>query len=222
MPAYHDLHSGTLRRPARAQPAPLRQRRRRHRRRRSEGIAANSDGIVLMNYDQHQTDQRSRPHRQPGLVCGQSHARAQGRPQREVICAIGNYGYDWTLPSPIPKARKHPKPAGRSTPKILPVSEAWQRASDADADLDLDYDSLNPHFEYIDEDTQPAPRRLVPRRRHRAQRDARRARSLACKPSRCGASATKTARSGISGTSPAARTRCRPSSTVAARPRRRH
>ena len=32
------------------------------------------------------------------------------------------------------------------------MSEAWQRASDADADLDLDYDSLNPHFEYIDED----------------------------------------------------------------------
>ena len=28
----------------------------------------------------------------------------------------------------------------------------WQRASDADADLNLDYDTLNPHFEYIDED----------------------------------------------------------------------
>ena len=27
-----------------------------------------------------------------------------------------------------------------------------QRASDADADLNLDYDTLNPHFEYIDED----------------------------------------------------------------------
>ena len=34
----------------------------------------------------------------------------------------------------------------------LPVSDAWQRASDADADLNLDYDSLNPHFDYIDED----------------------------------------------------------------------
>ena len=27
-----------------------------------------------------------------------------------------------------------------------------KRAGDADADLDLDYNSLNPHFEYIDED----------------------------------------------------------------------
>jgi peptidoglycan/xylan/chitin deacetylase (PgdA/CDA1 family) len=35
----------------------------------------------------------------------------------------------------------------------FPVSEAWQRASDADADLDLEDNSLNPHFEYIDEDT---------------------------------------------------------------------
>ena len=34
----------------------------------------------------------------------------------------------------------------------LSVSDVWQRASDADADLDLDYDTLNPHFEYIDED----------------------------------------------------------------------
>ena len=33
------------------------------------------------------------------------------------------------------------------------VSDVWQRASDADADLDLDYNSLNPHYEYIDEDT---------------------------------------------------------------------
>jgi len=35
----------------------------------------------------------------------------------------------------------------------LSVSDTWQRASDADADLDLDYDTLNPHFEYIDEDS---------------------------------------------------------------------
>ena len=41
-------------------------------------------------------------------------------------------------------------------------SDVWQRASDADADLDLDYNSLNPHYEYIDEDTHTAPRRLVP------------------------------------------------------------
>ena len=34
----------------------------------------------------------------------------------------------------------------------LSVSDVWGRASDSEADLNLDYDSLNPHFEYIDED----------------------------------------------------------------------
>jgi len=42
-------------------------------------IAANSDGIILMNYDQHQTT--SDPG--PGLVCRQPDARAQGRAQGE-------------------------------------------------------------------------------------------------------------------------------------------
>ena len=35
----------------------------------------------------------------------------------------------------------------------MSVSDTWQRASDADADLNLDYDTLNPHFEYMDEDS---------------------------------------------------------------------
>jgi len=63
---------------------------------------------------------------------------------------VGNYGYDWTLSIPIQKT------AGTACRgpqyRVLSVSDSWQRASDADADLDLDYDTLNPHFEYIDED----------------------------------------------------------------------
>jgi spore germination protein YaaH len=31
-------------------------------------IAANSDGVVLMNYDQHQTTSDPGTHRQPGVV----------------------------------------------------------------------------------------------------------------------------------------------------------
>jgi len=73
----------------------------------------------------------------------------------------------------------HSQPQGRKTkPRVLntvdlPVSDVWQRASDADADLDLDYDTLNPHFEYIDEDSNQRTS-LVPRRSHGAQRVARR------------------------------------------------
>ncbi|MGB8258807.1 MAG: glycosyltransferase [Terracidiphilus sp.] len=114
-------------------------------------IAANSDGIILMNYDEHEAES------DPGPVASQTWFVAnltrvlKTVPKEKLICAVGNYGYDWTLSIPNPKDKKHPKPEVIDT-EDLPVSEAWQRASDADADLDLDYDSLNPHFEYIDED----------------------------------------------------------------------
>ena len=114
-------------------------------------IAANSDGIILMNYDQHEVTSN------PGPVAAQSWFVANLQrvlkivPKQKIICAIGNYGYDWTLSIPNPKDRRHRKPQVVDT-EDLSVSDAWQRASDADADLDLDDNSLNPHFEYIDED----------------------------------------------------------------------
>ncbi|MGA7859605.1 MAG: glycosyltransferase, partial [Terracidiphilus sp.] len=116
-------------------------------------IAANSDYIVLMNYDQHEVDS------DPGPIASQDWFVANLRrvlkdvPKEKLMCALGNYGYDWTLSIPPPPKRGH-KPA---KPQVvdtedLSVSDTWQRALDADADLDLDYNSLNPHFEYIDED----------------------------------------------------------------------
>ncbi|HEX8713481.1 MAG TPA: glycosyltransferase [Terracidiphilus sp.] len=114
-------------------------------------IAANSDGIILMNYDQHEENS------DPGPVAAQDWfvqnliRVLKIVPKQKLICAIGNYGYDWTLSVPNPKNRHHRKPEVVDT-EDLSVSEAWQEASDADADLDLDETSLNPHFEYIDED----------------------------------------------------------------------
>ena len=118
-------------------------------------IAASSDGIILMNYDQHQITS------DPGPIASQEWFVANLTrvlkivPKEKLICAIGNYGYDWTLSIPVPpkkgSAKNLPKPQVLNTID-LSVSETWQSASDADADLDLDYDTLNPHFEYIDED----------------------------------------------------------------------
>ena len=116
-----------------------------------KSIAANSDGVVLMNYDQHEAES------EPGPVASQTWFIANLQrvlkvvPKEKLICAVGNYGYDWALSIPDPNDRKHPKPEVLDT-QDLSVSEAWQEASDADADLDLNYDALNPHFEYIDED----------------------------------------------------------------------
>jgi cellulose synthase/poly-beta-1,6-N-acetylglucosamine synthase-like glycosyltransferase/spore germination protein YaaH/peptidoglycan/xylan/chitin deacetylase (PgdA/CDA1 family) len=115
-------------------------------------IAANSDGIILMNYDQHEVNS------DPGPIASQDWFVANLRrvltvvPKQKLICAVGNFGYDWTLSIPNPNSRRHRKPEIVDT-QDLSVSEAWQEASDSDADLDLDYNSLNPHFEYIDEDS---------------------------------------------------------------------
>ncbi|MGD0731210.1 MAG: glycosyltransferase [Terracidiphilus sp.] len=114
-------------------------------------IAANSDGIILMNYDQHQSTSDPGPIASQDWFVGNLRRVLKSVPKDKLICAIASYGYDWTLSIPDAKARRHTKPRVLST-EDLHISEAWQRASDSDADLDLDYDSLNPHFEYIDED----------------------------------------------------------------------
>ena len=115
-------------------------------------IAPSCDGIVLMNYDQHEQES------EPGPIAAQDWFIAnltrvlKTVPKEKIICAVGNYGYDWTLSIPDPKDRKHPKPRILDAEDLPHVSEVWRRALDADADLNLDYDTLNPHFEYIDED----------------------------------------------------------------------
>ncbi|HEU5351632.1 MAG TPA: glycosyltransferase [Terracidiphilus sp.] len=117
-------------------------------------IAASSDGIVLMNYDEHEIES------DPGPIAGQDWFIANLRrvlkvvPKQKLICALGNYGYDWTMSIPPKPRRGHraQQPKVLDTEVLDHVADAWQRASDADADLDLDPKSLNPHFEYIDED----------------------------------------------------------------------
>jgi len=120
-------------------------------------ISANSDGVVLMNYDEHEVES------QPGPIASQDWfianltrvLNSKAVPLDKLICAVANYGYDWEMSIPDPKARdpKQRKPRVVDTEEMTHVSDVWQRASDADADLDLDYNSLNPHYEYIDEDT---------------------------------------------------------------------
>jgi len=143
---YTQLHARKLQLyvnvPAAASPTELQQ------------IAANSKGVILMDYDEHEVDSN------PGPVASQDWfvanlARAlKYVPKDKLICALANYGYDWTMSIPPPPRKGH---RAKATPQVLntedlSVSEVWQRASDADADIDLDDNSLNPHYEYIDED----------------------------------------------------------------------
>ncbi|HEX4065400.1 MAG TPA: glycosyltransferase [Acidobacteriaceae bacterium] len=112
-------------------------------------VAANSDGIILMDYDEHEETSG------PGPVASEPWFEANLTralkivPKDKLICAIGNYGFDWALPLP----EKGKKPSNKVVDvDDLTVQDAWQRAADADATVGLEGDELNPHFAYDDED----------------------------------------------------------------------
>jgi len=124
-------------------------------------VGSHADGVVLMNYDQHETGT------DPGPVAGQDWFENNLRnamkivPREKIICSIGNYGYDWTSPlPPLPGARRkgHPvaKPNAAGSQVLSAVNLStqgiWQEASDSGAQIVLDDASLNPHFAYDDED----------------------------------------------------------------------
>jgi len=120
-------------------------------------LSANSDGLILMNYDQHQSGT------DPGPVAGQDwfadniRAALKVIPREKIICSLGSFGYDWTSTLPPPPDKKHPLKGPAPKPQVLSTvslstQEAWQEASDSEAKIDLDYSSLNPHFAYDDED----------------------------------------------------------------------
>jgi cellulose synthase/poly-beta-1,6-N-acetylglucosamine synthase-like glycosyltransferase/peptidoglycan/xylan/chitin deacetylase (PgdA/CDA1 family)/spore germination protein YaaH len=114
-------------------------------------LAQNSDGILLMNYDQHENTSEPGPIASEDWFENNLHRALKLVPKDKLICAIGNYAYDWQLPLPE-KGQKT-----RGEPKVLNVDslhvqEAWQEASDAGASVHLEGDELNAHFAFDDED----------------------------------------------------------------------
>jgi len=111
-------------------------------------IARHSDGVILMNYDEHSSTSG------PGAVSSQDFFVRNVQtvlklvPRDKLILAIGNYGYDWMAPVPG-KGRKHPGRPGSIDD--ISVQTAWLHASESEADIDFDDDSLNPHYAYIDD-----------------------------------------------------------------------
>jgi len=109
-------------------------------------VAARVDGIVLMNYDEHF------PGGTPGAIASQDwftnnlQRAIKLVPKEKLICAIGNYGYDFA-----PRTKKG-KVIGAD--KNVSVQEAWIGSRDSEEDIDYDGDAMNPHFSYLDDDNQ--------------------------------------------------------------------
>ncbi len=109
-------------------------------------VAAQVDGVVLMNYDEHYPSPGT-----AGPVASQDwftdnlKAAIKVVPKDKLISAIGNYGYDW-----VHKPKRGPLPPGVKDINVT-VQDAWLAARDSEADVDFDGDSLNPHISYLDE-----------------------------------------------------------------------
>ncbi len=107
-------------------------------------LAAHSDAIVLMNYDEHFQGG------DPGPVASQEwftrnlEDGLKVLPREKLICAIGSYGYDWTLTG---KRR-----SGGTEARSISAQEAWLAANESEGEIEFDPDSLNPHFAYLDGD----------------------------------------------------------------------
>jgi cellulose synthase/poly-beta-1,6-N-acetylglucosamine synthase-like glycosyltransferase/peptidoglycan/xylan/chitin deacetylase (PgdA/CDA1 family)/spore germination protein YaaH len=122
-------------------------------------LAAHSDGLILMDYDEHQGPDEPGPIASQDWFLDNLRAALKVVPKEKLIVAIGSYGYDWTTtlppPGPVP-TKKHGKqtlpPPANANVIAISTEQAWQAASDAGATIDFDPDSLNAHFGFDDED----------------------------------------------------------------------
>jgi peptidoglycan-N-acetylglucosamine deacetylase len=118
-------------------------------------IAQRSDGVLLMNYDQHQSESEPGPLASQDWFIDNLKTVLKVVPKEKLICAMGSYGWDWTTTLPPSAAKgKNVKAPPVKVLNVVPINtqEAWQAASDSESQVELDGDSLNPHFAYDDED----------------------------------------------------------------------
>ncbi len=111
-----------------------------------KAISSAVDGVVIMNYDEHYPGGTSGPVASQDWFVDNLDAALEEIPKEKLICAIGNYGYDW-----VEKPNKGKLPPGEAD-KSVSVQEAWIGARDSEEDVDFDGDALNPHFSYRDDD----------------------------------------------------------------------
>jgi cellulose synthase/poly-beta-1,6-N-acetylglucosamine synthase-like glycosyltransferase/spore germination protein YaaH/peptidoglycan/xylan/chitin deacetylase (PgdA/CDA1 family) len=104
-------------------------------------LQAATDTVVLMAYDEHWlTGQPGPPASQGWYQENLADTLGKMDPARTIV-ALGSYGYDWT------------KRGGKwDTAESQTFQETAKVAADSDVDIDFDTDSLNPHFDYEDDE----------------------------------------------------------------------
>lgn len=99
-------------------------------------LAAASDHLVLMAYDEHTADDDPGPVASQGWFERVLDRRFAEIPDGKLIVAIGSYAYDWTAPHHGAE---------------LTMQEAWQAALDSQSHVSFDGEALTPTFAYLDD-----------------------------------------------------------------------
>ena len=121
-------------------------------------LSSHSDGLVLMDYDEHQSLSAPGPIASQDWFIDNLQQTLKIVPKEKIILALGSYSCDWTLAPPdAAPAKGHHPPAKPAEPKVISAvsgttEDAWQAASDSGAKIEFDPDALNEHFAYDDED----------------------------------------------------------------------
>jgi spore germination protein YaaH len=106
-------------------------------------LATHSDGLILMQYDQHHNRGEAGPIAAQDWFVSNLREALNKIPREKLICALGSYGYDWALPN----GRKAGTPQARS----ISAQEAWLTAGESGSTIDFHPDSFNPHFAYLED-----------------------------------------------------------------------
>ena len=112
-------------------------------------MGAATDGVILMNYDQHEYTSQPGPIAAEDWFEGNLTRALKYIPKQKLLCALGNYGYDWQQPIDANGRLTSTKVEGVDTDT---VQDAWDTAAETGAQVTLNGDELNPHFAYEDED----------------------------------------------------------------------
>ncbi len=107
-------------------------------------LAAHSDALILMDYDQHQITSDAGPVAGQDWFARNLRVALKDIPKDKVMLAVGNYGYDWST-----SLGKKNKIVNVDT---LSAQEAWLHAKESDVSVQFDPASLNPHYSFMEED----------------------------------------------------------------------
>ena len=103
-----------------------------------QGLAEFNDYLILMAYDEHASETEAGPVASQNWYARSLRRRFAELPPEKYVIALGNYGYDWK-----DKA---------ATGTEISFQEALKTAEESEGKIKLDPETLNPTFDYDDDD----------------------------------------------------------------------